>query len=192
MVFRHTEHPHGYDPFLQENGSPSGFLLEILDILRIQNNGSAEDIHKIAQTLFLRKKTEERWHISDVYKDKKEALFPVLEKLGVLKEIWPSPELCSSLDYIFIHGGHIEGMRVRLNFLNILWPQISKALQDKVHVVFLSGDRKLDPVEETVDVLLDPQSSSIPFRKEWSIPYPLPTTESGAALLVWDQIILDP
>lgn len=182
----------GTQPLLQDNSAPSSALIKLFDALKVPHDGTASGLNAVAQSTFLRKKGQERWQMEELYEDKRNILSPVLKELGVLEEIDPSFDVYTCADYIFIHGGLMERMRLRLNFLNTLWPKLSNHVKKHVRVVFLAGGRKLDREKESPKMLLDPKFSSVPFRPHWKVPKTLPSTEAQAARLACEQVITDP
>ncbi|MCX7337903.1 MAG: hypothetical protein NTX76_01290 [Alphaproteobacteria bacterium] len=162
-------------------------LLELFSVLGISHDGTVPDITQLCQKLFRRKPGQERWQMEEIYSDKREKLLPILQKLGVLDEIRP---FLNQYDTILINGGLVSRMRVRLKFLDEQW---AKQVRAK-HIVFLVSDRPLDPIKESIEVINNPQNSTIPFRPGWSaaVASVTPKTEADAAKIVWDQIITQP
>lgn len=174
---------------LDTHGNPSSYLRTLFKTLNFPYEGNVAELNTIAQENFLRKKGEERWHMKEVYADKRTEILSLLEKMNFLNRISPSS---SDYDYIIIHGATITRMRDRVKFFIDLWKELPLSTQEKVKIVFLVGDRILDPKIETKKDLLDPNGALTFFRKGWKEPLHLPKTESEAARIIWDQMIEDP
>jgi hypothetical protein len=168
---------------LGEHQNPSPALLEIFQVLNIPHDSTAQSLNAIAQKEFLRKPDQERWEMPKKYEDKRVQLFPIFKKLGVLDAVLPSKK---KYDYILIYGATVKGMQRRLAFLNQLWLQGVRAEK----IVFLTGERPLDPTIESAGAIFDPVPSEIVARPGWERPHKMPLTEAEAARILWDQIIL--
>lgn len=165
--------------------TPPPDLLKLLAILGIQHDGTLVGINKITQEKFLRKPGQERWEMEEVYEDKRFLILPLLEKLGVIYAIFPSSQ---HYDTIIIHGAVVETMRQRLRFLDTLW---SHGIRGE-EIVFLTGERPLDPILENEEKVFNQEFSAIPFRSGWCRKNLTPSTEADIAPLVWDQVISQP
>ncbi len=119
---------------LTSDGKPSQPLLELLNLLAIEHDDSLKNIVEITQKNWLRKPGAERWHMKDIYQEKHAKIFPLLDKIGVLKEIKPSKQ---SYDYLLFYGASLGRMQKRLS---TLWKHgvTFKAF------IFFTGDRPLD------------------------------------------------
>ncbi|HQS85137.1 MAG TPA: hypothetical protein PLY23_09650, partial [Alphaproteobacteria bacterium] len=157
-------------------------------------NLPVENLKEMTKTLqrdFLRKPGIERWHMKEVPYKKKDIL-PFLEKLGFMDEVLPSQEINASLNYIFIHGAHVERMRDRINFLlTKIWPKLSEDIKKRVHIVFLTGDRKLDVETDEKETLFSLDLSKTSMRPGWTPPSLPPIKENDAARILWDQLVFD-
>ena len=165
--------------------TPPPDLLKLLATLGIQHDGTLVGINKIAQEKFLRKPGQERWEMEDIYEDKRSLILPLLEKLVVIHAVFPSSRHYGT---IIIHGAVVETMRQRLKFLDMLWAQGIRGDE----IVFLTGERPLDPTLENEEKLSNQELSAIPFKPGWCRKIPIPSTEADAASLVWDQVISHP
>ena len=97
-----------------------------------------------------------------------EAILPFLKNLEFIDEVSPSPEFMVALKYIFILGAPVERMQNRINFfLAKIWPNLSKSIQEKVHIIFLTGDRKLCMESNEKESLLNPNIFEISVRSDW-------------------------
>ena len=166
---------------IQEGGTPSPTLIKLFNTLQLEHDHTVENLNKIAQEKFLRKPGQERWHMEDKYGEERDKILSILKELKVLEEIRPS---LKHYNFIVVHGATVEFMRKRLKFLDTLWSDGVRA--DKI--VFLTGERPLDPQQESEDVLFNQSYSSIPFRAGWSRPLKTPQTEAEGAKLAWDQV----
>ncbi|MBS0185247.1 MAG: hypothetical protein JSS34_02685 [Proteobacteria bacterium] len=174
----------------KKDGNPSSALLHLFQALNLSTvnlKQMTEDLHKY----YMRKPGIDRWQMQEV-PFQKDKILPFLKKLGFVEEILPSKETSTSPHYIFIHGGHVEKMQSRINFFNTkIWPNLSKETQEKGHIIFLTGDRKLNIETSEKENLLNPNPSQIPIREGWIPPQVPPLNESDAARIIWDQLILN-
>ncbi len=179
-----------YPPLINTNGTPSSALVVLFQALNLPC-GDIRAMGALAQKEFLRKPGEERWHMKEG-PHKKKSILPLLRKLGLINEVLPSQEMYTSLDYIFIHGAHVGRIRNRVHFLlTKVWPKLSESTKKRVHIVFLSGDRKLDRETHEKESLLTPEISKISVRPGWMPPPTTPITESEAVRIIWDQMVFD-
>ncbi|MBS0185246.1 MAG: hypothetical protein JSS34_02680 [Proteobacteria bacterium] len=179
-----------YDGLVKQDGKPSYALQELFQALGYSSTNIFE-MNTIAQRDFLRKAGQERWHMQEVSHDK-EKIFPILEKLGVIDAISPTPHMLKSVDYIFIHGATVGRMQNRVTyFLENVWPHLTREAQERVKIIFLSGNRKLDTTLNEKETLFNPDSSEIQLRPDWQKPNRPIETENDAAQIIWDQLVPD-
>ncbi len=161
---------------------PPRELLTLLSVLDIKHDGTLSTINAIFQKEFLRKPGQERWEMEDVFEEKREQILPLLEKLGVFDAVYPKEK---HYDTILIHGATVGRMRTRVKFLDDLWSQGIRADE----IVFLAGERPLDPKLESEERLYHQDQSDVRFRPGWKASMTTPTTEAEAAPFVWDQVV---
>lgn len=162
-------------------------IRELFEVLGIKTDGTLFQLNEIAQREFLRKPGQERWEMApSKYEDRKKLLFPILDKIGVIKEVCPSS---CSYDYILVNGAVLSRMRSRLQYLDKIWVSFSEKTKEHVKLVFLTGDRDLDSRCESPAILVKQKNSSVPFREGWIPPRILPKNEGELAIMLWDQII---
>ncbi len=80
----------------------------------------------------------------------------------------------------------VHRVRSRLKYLIELWEKGVRFGSINV----LAGQRPLDPNLESPEILLDKNNMMLPFKDDWQLTGDLPTTEAGAAKLVFDQSVL--
>ncbi|MBY0461912.1 MAG: hypothetical protein K2Q34_01870 [Alphaproteobacteria bacterium] len=103
-------------------------------------------------------------------------------KLGFSQEILPKER---NYRGIFVPGGILSWVRLRLAFLNKL---IDTKLDRPKRVYTLTGDRHLCPqAGETKESLLNSNNGEILFHSNWAEPTQLPTTEAEMMKLVFSQ-----
>lgn len=164
---------------------PHPYLVELFAVLGLKHDGTASQMSQIAREKLMRKPTQERWEMKEIYQEKRDQVFLILQRLGVINAVQPS---LSSYDYILVHGALVPRMRDRLKFLNDLWARGIRANE----IIFLTGERPLNKELENNDVLFNEKFSSVSFRKGWVKPLLSPKTEADAAKVIWDQVITHP
>jgi len=167
---------------LQEGGKPTPAFANILKTVDISPNNSLEDIHRSLKEKFGRRPGQERWQVSPVHQEKKKKLIPSLKALGMVTQTLPRD---NHYDTIILYGATVSSMRRSVQFLDTLWASGLRA----DNIVYLAGERSLDPQIESENVLFDPAHSKTPFRKGWKHPAKAPNHEAEAAAFVWEQII---
>ena len=160
-------------------------LKEVIKVWGIAPPASLEDINAVLQDKFLRPSGSERFVLKDDASAEalKEKLYASFTKLHTIGDLKPNAK---SYDIILIYGASLGGMRLRVHFLNQLWREGLRASK----VVFLTGQRRLDPTTEGKEALY--KSDSIPFVAGWVHPKREIKNETDAAQLVWDQVITEP
>lgn len=166
-------------------GKPNSTLLELLDVLGLQHDGSLENIVSTTQEKFFQRRPDgqrkERWELDEVMPEFRGQVMPILGKLGMLDEI---PPVNDQYDHVLIPGALVTRVRTRVNYLANLW---EKGLRFK-EINFLGGERPLaESGRETPEILLDHNNQELPFREDWQSPQELPTTELGMMQFVWNQ-----
>ncbi len=165
---------------LDPRGNPTKQLLDLLAFLHIQHDGTLESIVQATQKEWLRQAGKERWQVEEKYAELHEQLMPYLEKVITLQEIKP---LQKQYDYAVILGATVSRIRMRLAYLADLWHSGLRVN----NIVFLTGQRPLDPEQEKPENLLNANNGILPFKKDWQAPKQLPTMETDMAKLVYDQ-----
>lgn len=164
----------------QQYVDPQVFALhELFKALNIDIPPTLEAMNTYAQKNWLRKPGEERWQMgTSEYQAMAIKLEPVLKKIGVLDEVFPSR---INTDYAIVLGAAVFRMRVRMQHLMHL-VDTGKLIPKKI--VVLTGDRPLDPNIEGEKELLDARF----ICKGWKCLEKLPSNESEAAQFVWKQL----
>jgi len=171
--------------FFNDQGQPQELLCELLAKTGIVHNSTQQDI--IAQTQkpqpegWLRNPGSERFNMVDYYASRKEELRPLCVTLGLVSDVLPKKKY---YDYVLMHGANMLTMRARIAFLVRIW-------QDGVRfkkLVFLTGQRDLDPVIEAPALFTDRQQTVLPIRADWQIDSCLlPTTETAGIKVLYEQ-----
>lgn len=111
-------------------------LEELFDLFEIDRANHVEDTQK----KWLRK--GELWELEDQHPDKWNQVFPLFRELGMIDEITPSK---SHYNYALVQGARLSAVTRRFE---TLIQHVEEGLQiDKI--VFLGGERPLDPEIET-------------------------------------------
>lgn len=165
-------------------GKPNSTILQMMDVLELPHNGTLKNIVDITQEKFFQKhpdgQRKERWEIDEVIPRLREQALPILDKLGMLKEFFPSER---KYDSVLMLGATLTSVRKRLSYLGDLWENSIRF--DKI--VFLGGERALEPTKENPTVLFDSNNKDLLVRNDWQIPEKIPTTELEMMQMVWDQ-----
>jgi len=171
-------------PAVNSEGKPSSIILRMMDVLELPNDGTLKNIVDITQEKFFQKKPDgqrkERWEIEEVVPHLREDVMPILDKLGMLKEFFPSEK---KYDSALILGALTPSVRKRLNYLGDLWENGIRF--DKI--VFLGGERPLEPTKESPGILFDRKNEELLIRVDWQPPKEMPKTELEMMRMVWDQ-----
>ncbi len=170
---------------LDSKSNPSLALLDLLDATDIQHDGTLAGIIKATQRRqdkggWLRTSGKERWEVKEVLFEKREQLMIIFDKLSVIQEIRPTRIY---YDYAIIFGDTVHRIRSSLKYLVELW---KKGVRFGC-IVVLVGQRPLDPGLESPKILLDKNNTMLPFKHDWQLTGDLPTTETGAAKLIFAQ-----
>lgn len=105
-----------------------------------------------------------------------------INRLGFLEEIFPKEK---NYKGVFVPGGILQWVRLRLAFLNKL---IDTNLNKPKYIYTLTGDRHLcAEAGESKESLLNPNNGAIPFHPNWIAPSQLPTIEAEMVKLVFSQ-----
>ena len=166
---------------LTDDGQPSPLLQDLLKELNVQHNDTLTDIVGKTQKAWLRPAGKERWHIvpsGKQYDEKKVKV--LLRKLGYMERVLPCQD---QYDYALIHGGSVTSLRTRLAYLINLYQQGTRFGK----IIFLSGQRPLDPEQEGSAILLDKHNNVLPFKEGWNFDGVLPHNEYELARFVFEQ-----
>lgn len=163
---------------LSKHCSASHELLKTFD-------GNAKTANAICQNCFLRPAGKERWEIEDCYAPIRAQLMPYFAHLRMTQAVYPER---TEYDVILINGSTVPVMRIYLGFLQELWTQFGVRAKK---IVLLTGQRKLDPVQDSEALLFDEAQAGVPFRKDWKRPDDDLQYEGDAFRMLWDQMILD-
>jgi len=165
---------------IDDQGNSSPALLELLDFLEIEHNNTLKSIVDTTQKKWLRQTGKERWEMEEKFPEKRQKLINLFDQLGTIKEIKPQKK---QYDYVLFFGASFPAFKRRLNFLFQLW-------NDGIRfntVVFLGGQRPLDPQLESPEILLDTATNSFPYKKAWELKTEMPQTEIDMMKFVFDQ-----
>lgn len=139
-------------------------LLDLLTLMNVPHNGTHESIVAETQARWIRPAGKELWQIPDL-PEKKEKIIEYADQLGFIQERLPSKQ---RYNYGIVMGATVFTIQKRLQFLVQLWKRGTRF--DKI--VFLTGERPLDPVIESLaDVC---------------------KTESQAAHYIWEHMEIPP
>ena len=165
-----------------EEGQPRATLLEILNKLGMTLNPDKNTLVEIAdwsQKNLLRQ--GERWEPqSKKFESLRDEFMPLFIELGLVNEITPS---FMKYDTAICYGALLSRVRLRLSYLVEQW---NKGIRFN-ELVFLGGERPLNPDLENEKELLNPIESPLTLRKDWVPPQKLPTNEAEMEELVWNQ-----
>lgn len=176
-----TETPVPYiDPqkYILSNDTLSPTLKRILEATQIEHDDTLDSVVQATQKVWLRKPGTERWHMENKFEPLRDQLTPLLNDLNLLKEIKPAQK---TYDVAIILGAAVSRMRDRLAYALEQW---RNGIRFNT-LVFLAGERPLDPEKESVQQLYDRTSKHV--RADWQEPNIAPTTETEMAKMVFDQ-----
>ena len=109
---------------------------------------------------------------------------PLLTDICLINAIYPEQE---NYDYCIVLGATAPTMRARFAYAIELWQQGVSFKE----LIFLVGQRMLDPQIETND-LLYPTNTILPIKQTWKKPNNQPKTETDAARILCEQTALPP
>ncbi len=167
--------------FVDENGNISNNTLQkILSLTGIHHDGSLEDVVKQTQQVWLRKPGIERWQMEDNYEELRSKLWPLFKQLNIIDIIQPQYK---EYEYCIVLGALVSRIRSRLAYALELWNQGIHFIK----LIFLVGQRLLDPKLESKEVLYDHNNLYLPIKKTWLEPDTVPITEIEMAKMVFEQ-----
>jgi hypothetical protein len=146
--------------------------------------GKAKVANAICQHCFLRPAGKQRWESADPYAPVRAHLMPYLSDLNMVDPVYPEDK---EYDVILINGSTVPVMRMYLSFLESLFTEHGVYAKK---IVLLTGKRLLDPVHDSDALMFDSTLAGVPFRQDWECPEVIPTYESEAFRMLWDQMIL--
>jgi hypothetical protein len=155
-------------------------LLHLLNLTGVHNNGTLADITAATQKAWLRSPNQERWQMAEYTADNKDQLFQTLKSMGIIDTISP---MHTQYDYGVVLGALAERVRMRLAFLVEQWHSGVRFNS----LVFLGGERPLDPTVESEKELLEGTVINWPRKQNWSLQGSLPKTELEMMQMVLDQ-----
>lgn len=154
-------------------------LYELFTTLGIKIDKTYSAMNAYAQAHWLRKPNQERWHMeTSQHQDKLDMLIPSLKRLGMIDRVDPTNY---TPDYAVVLGATVHRMRTRMQHMLEL---IKDGHFKPKKIVFLTGERPLDPTQEPQSILFDKTF----IRAGWQLSGPLPTNESEAAKFIWNQL----
>lgn len=160
---------------------PSHALLQLLDFLDLQHDGTLQGIVDVTQKKWLRAQNKERWEIDEQSSaNLSQEIYLLLDELGMFRECVPSN---LNYDCAVVFGATLPTFRQRLAYLVKQWKEGVRFKS----IVFLCGLRPLQHSKETSFDLLDENNGVLPFRSDWAKPKNLPQNEAEMAKFVFDQ-----
>jgi len=184
-MIQKTQAPLLAHTIIDAQGNPTPVLLNLFRLvppqgLDLHQAPSLKEIVAATQADWLRGADAQRWHVQEKITQNREAIIKNLHDIKLFEKIVPGKKIYS---YCLILGSTASNVRKRLSYVLNLWQQGVRFEQ----LIFLGGDRPLDPEKETIGVLLDRTNLDLPIRSSWEQPLNLPTTETGAMQLVFSQ-----
>jgi hypothetical protein len=140
---------------INEQGELTPSFSEMVDYLLHPKDKSVETIVELTQTMWLQK-GKKRWEFDQKEEEKRDLLLPFLRKLKNFERIEPEEK---TFDYALVLGALSSRMERRLTFLVELWQKGIKFQQ----IVFLSSDRPLFPLLETIPEGIHTESELMGF-----------------------------
>jgi len=168
---------------LHPDGKPTQLLIDLLALTNVQHDGTLASIVQATQKEWLRSPGKERWEIPEIFADKRNAFFSIFQKLNLIEAIKPTH---LTYRYALVLGATVLRMRNRMAYLVEQWQHGVRFEK----ILFLAGQRLLDPVLEHSDVLVNAKKDQAFVRCDWKKDEAaaLPATEAEAAKLVYDQV----
>lgn len=165
----------------EKNGKINPTLLSLLQTVSISHANTLESIVDSTQKSWLRKSGQERWDLSNTYSQALNSLIVnhCLE-LNMINEIIPSR---NHFNYALVMGASLETIRNRFAFL-------LKLIDNGItfdSIVFLTGQRSLDPTLESSEKLLDLKNANLPINPNRSLKGTLPSNETEMIRMVISQ-----
>ncbi|BDC34271.1 hypothetical protein Noda2021_02290 [Candidatus Dependentiae bacterium Noda2021] len=171
--------------FDKDKATANQTLLSLLKALSIEHDNSLQDIVSVTQKAWLRKAGQERWDLDTAHSAALNSLIiSHCQQLNMIEEIIPSTK---DYTYALVMGATLDTIRNRFAFLIKL---IKLGIRFD-SIVFLTGQRPLNPTLESAQKLLDITKSSLPCNPNWSLQGPLPCNETEMIRMVIDQAALD-
>lgn len=158
-------------------------LKRILEITNVEHTGTLDSVVQATQQAWLRKPGVERWQMDKKFQDLHDQLEPLFRKLHMLDEVKPTKK---TYEDAIILGATVSIMRERLAYALELWQRGIRFNS----LIFLVGQRPLDPEKESAEVLYNRGNKFLPIRADWQEPNVMPTTETEMARMVYDQAVL--
>jgi len=128
-------------------------LLQLLQVMEVSHDGTLRSIVDATQARWIRPAGKERWEIADLPAEKKERVIDLAEELGFFGEIVPKH---GEFDYALVLGATVFRMQKRIETLIRLWDAGVRFHQ----IVFLTGQRPLDPSVEALTEICDTESEA--------------------------------
>lgn len=166
------------------DGKPTQLTSELLAALKLEHDGTLQNIVEVTQKHLLRPAGKERWQSPEsVYQEQASTIIPILKQLGLMQDVRAEEK---DYRYGILLGATVTNVRKRLAFLIEEWNR-------GVHVdelVILAGQRSLDLEFESLVVLYDRKNSILPIKQSWSEPQDKPKTETEMIHMVLEQALL--
>ncbi len=175
------QQPEAASSAINQQQKPTPALQELLTKCDMTHDGTLADIVAQTQKAWLRPAGLERFHVNDAYTKRKEEFHPLFVRLGLIDEVMPQQKWYR---YAVVHGANVLVVRARLAYLAKIW-QAGVRFQQ---LVFLTGQRILDPVQETEQALCDRNQDILPIRSDWQYDrQDLPTNETEMMRFIYEQ-----
>lgn len=168
--------------FYDHESNPSYPLKELLKLCGIEQI-NWDEIIALSQEKLKREDDKEVWQISSRLDLDREKAFFLFDELDLLRPIYASQQ---HYNYAVIYGATLGTMRLRLQWLLYEW----KAGVRFDKIICLGSERPLFGEVEPLEKLLDPKYSPLPFKRDWHLEGPLPSTETELFKMIFSQSLL--
>lgn len=120
-------------------------IIRLLEVCGVKHDGTPSSIVAATQKAWLRQPGKERWEMEekDFGAEKNQIIRDLAETLGFIREIPPKDR---KYHYCLLHGCVLPQFQTEVNYAAKLWDR--GVSFDKV--VFLGGDRRLDPKADRI------------------------------------------
>lgn len=144
LTLHAKENENSLNLLVDGNKLPKIELVQLLECAGLESTKvSLDEMNDWAQAHLLRR--GERWDMqSEQYEPLKQAIYPLLCKLGFIQERSPC---FTNYEGAIVHGARLSLLLLRLNYLCKQWEEGVRFYQ----LYFLSGERPLDPIHEKRD-----------------------------------------
>lgn len=168
---------------IDAKGRVSQPLLDLLKLLKVSHDGTINDIVAKTQKLWIRPAGSELWHVKDIYHEQALEIIPIFKKIGCVDAVYPTKR---EYHYLLFLGASLPSLRKRLASIIQWWKDGIRFKE----IVFLTGQRILDPELESESALLNSENAILANRPGWQAPENLPIMEVDMMKMVYDQVDL--